>query len=146
MDIPTYVRTARKKRGMTQMDLANTAGVGLRLVRELERGKQTLRLDKVNAVLAVLDAECAPVSPRRVSEGALMPLGEDEMIMGFAASCVEDVANKLGIDYLDAYKRLYNANMVENYIISHYNVLHAESRENVTAGLIEVLKRREAEV
>jgi len=38
------------------------AGVGLRFVRELEQGKKTLRLDKVNQVLALFGAEVGVVS------------------------------------------------------------------------------------
>ena len=46
----------RKKFGLTQVDLAEKSGVGLRFVRELEQGKQTLRLDKVNQVLMLFSA------------------------------------------------------------------------------------------
>ena len=46
---------------LTQTDLAEKAGVGLRFVRELEQGKQTLRMDKVNQVLSLFGAELAPV-------------------------------------------------------------------------------------
>jgi hypothetical protein len=44
--------------------------VGLRFVRELEQGKTTLRMDKVNQVLDLFDAECQPVkkSKRREDE------------------------------------------------------------------------------
>jgi len=43
-----FVKEMRKRFGLTQVDLAAKAGVGLRFVRELEQGKQTLRIDKVN--------------------------------------------------------------------------------------------------
>ena len=43
-----YVKEKRKQFGLTQVDLSRNAGVGLRFVRELEQGKETLRLDKVN--------------------------------------------------------------------------------------------------
>ena len=46
-----FVKEMRKRFGLTQVDLAAKAGVGLRFVRELEQGKQTLRIDKVNLVL-----------------------------------------------------------------------------------------------
>lgn len=48
-----FVRRRRKANGLTQRELAELAGVGVRLVSELERGKPTLRLDAVRAVLAV---------------------------------------------------------------------------------------------
>ena len=51
----------RKRFGLTQVDLAAKAGVGLRFVRELEQGKQTLRIDKVNQVLALFGYEVGAV-------------------------------------------------------------------------------------
>jgi len=47
--------------GLTQVGLADKAGVGLRFIRDLEQGKKTLRLDKVNLVLALLDHVMSPV-------------------------------------------------------------------------------------
>ena len=46
-----YVKAMRKQYNLTQVELSEKSGVGLRLVRELEQGKQTLRLDKVNQIL-----------------------------------------------------------------------------------------------
>lgn len=46
-----YVKSARKQHNLTQVELSEKSGVGLRFVRELEQGKQTLRLDKVNQIL-----------------------------------------------------------------------------------------------
>lgn len=54
MDIATTVKQLRKQRHLSQVQLAEVAGVGLRFVRELEQGKPTLRLDKVNQVLGLL--------------------------------------------------------------------------------------------
>jgi len=56
-----FVKQRRKQLGMTQVDLAERAGVGLRFVRDLEQGKQTLRLDKINQVLALFGHELAPI-------------------------------------------------------------------------------------
>ncbi len=56
-----YVKEQRKICGLTQYDLAEKAGVGLRFVRELERGKETLRLDKVNEVLHLFGQELKPM-------------------------------------------------------------------------------------
>ena len=47
---------------LTQVDLAEKSGVGLRFVRELEQGKPTLRLDKVNQVLALFGHELGAVA------------------------------------------------------------------------------------
>ncbi len=55
-----FVKEMRKQYGLTQIDLSEKSGVGLRFVRELEQGKATLRLDKVNQVLALFGAEMQP--------------------------------------------------------------------------------------
>jgi y4mF family transcriptional regulator len=59
----------RKRYGLTQIDLSEKAGVGLRFVRELEQGKQSLRMDKVNQVLSLFGAELAPIqAPKNAVE------------------------------------------------------------------------------
>lgn len=70
-------------------------------------------------------------------------LSKEEIIMGFVASCVEDVADVLGLDYLDVYRRMDAVKMIDEYIIPSYEVLHSESRKNETKGLIDTLKRWE---
>ncbi len=62
MNIASFVKERRKQLRLTQPELAMRAGVGLRFVRELEQGKKTLRLDKVNQVLALFGAEVGAVS------------------------------------------------------------------------------------
>ena len=56
-----YVKTMRKQYNLTQVELSEKSGVGLRLVRELEQGKQTLRLDKVNQILNLFGSEVGVV-------------------------------------------------------------------------------------
>ena len=51
MALARYVKGMRKQHELTLVDLSEMSGVGLRFIRELEQGKQTLRLDKVNQVL-----------------------------------------------------------------------------------------------
>lgn len=57
MNISNFIKEKRKQLGITQIELAERAGVGLRFMRELEQGKQTVRLDKVNQVLSLFGAE-----------------------------------------------------------------------------------------
>jgi y4mF family transcriptional regulator len=59
--VGAFVRNRRRGNGMTQVELAELAGVGTRLVSELERGKATVRLDAVNAVLAVFGKQLGVV-------------------------------------------------------------------------------------
>ena len=63
--IAQYVKEMRKKYKLTQVDLSEKAGVGLRFVRELEQSKATLRLDKVNKVFELFGSECGPVPMKR---------------------------------------------------------------------------------
>lgn len=62
MSIASFVKERRKQLRLTQPELAMRVGVGLRFVRELEQGKKTLRLDKVNQVLALFGTEVGVVS------------------------------------------------------------------------------------
>ena len=70
---------------------------------------------------------------------------DQEILMSFVASCIEDVADKLNLDYAEVYERMKTVGMIDDYIISHYDVLHTESRANVTAGMIDTLKRWEGQ-
>ena len=51
--IGEYVRKRRLASNLSQKELGELAGVGTRLISELERGKTTLRMDRVNMVLRV---------------------------------------------------------------------------------------------
>ena len=55
--IAQFVKKNRKAAGLTQEEFAMRAGLGLRFVRELEQGKETLRMDKVNEALAMFDMQ-----------------------------------------------------------------------------------------
>jgi y4mF family transcriptional regulator len=59
---PRFVKEKRKSVGLTQEQMALKAGVGLRFVRDLEQGKETLRLDKVNQILALFGKEVGVVN------------------------------------------------------------------------------------
>ena len=58
--IGKYIKEERKKAGLTQEEFAMRSGLGLRFVRELEQGKETVRLDKVNQALAMFGNEAVP--------------------------------------------------------------------------------------
>lgn len=68
MDISTFVKQRRKAVRLTQPELAEKAGVGLRFIRELEQGKETLRMDKVNQVLWLSGYEVGAVPSAREEE------------------------------------------------------------------------------
>ena len=60
MKVAEFVKAQRKKLHWTQKDLAFYGGVGLRFVRELEQGKASLRMDKVNQILGLFSSELVP--------------------------------------------------------------------------------------
>ena len=70
---------------------------------------------------------------------------KDEIIMAFVASCVESVADYLGLDYREVFERMDRVGMIDTYIYPFYEQLHSESRENRTVSLIETLRRWENE-
>ena len=58
--IAEFVKKQRKAAGLTQEQFAMRSGLGLRFVRELEQGKTTVRMDKVNVALAMFGMEAVP--------------------------------------------------------------------------------------
>ena len=60
-----FIKEKRKDLKLTQIELSEKAGVGIRFVRELEGGKKTLRIDKINQVLDLFGYELGPVPTNR---------------------------------------------------------------------------------
>lgn len=60
-----FIKEKRKQLGLTQEELSIKSGVGLRFIRELETGKPTLRIDKINQVLQLFGFELSPVEINR---------------------------------------------------------------------------------
>ena len=58
--IAEFVKKNRRAAGLTQEEFAIRSGLGLRFVRELEQGKESVRMDKVNVALAMFDMEAVP--------------------------------------------------------------------------------------
>ncbi|CAN5118472.1 helix-turn-helix domain-containing protein [soil metagenome] len=64
-DLIEFIKTKRNEQKLTQEKLALKAGVGLRFIRELEQGKNTLRMDKVNQVLQLFGHQLGAVPVKR---------------------------------------------------------------------------------
>lgn len=56
-----FVKSRREQLDLTQQELAERAGVGIRFIRDLEQGKESLRLDKVNQVLVLFGHKMGPI-------------------------------------------------------------------------------------
>ncbi|MBU0468817.1 MAG: type II toxin-antitoxin system Y4mF family antitoxin [Candidatus Omnitrophica bacterium] len=66
-NINKQIKQLRKKAKLTQVEFSKRSGVGLRFLRELEQGKATVRLDKVNKVLDFLGYHLE-ISPTTMEE------------------------------------------------------------------------------
>ena len=66
--IAAFVRENRKAAGLTQEEFAVRSGLGLRFIHDLEQGKETVRLDKVNQALAMFGMEAVPGRIERKAE------------------------------------------------------------------------------
>ena len=58
--IAEFIKQKRKEMGLTQEEFAIRSGLGLRFVRELEQGKETVRMDKVNQALSMFGMKAVP--------------------------------------------------------------------------------------
>lgn len=65
MILSEFVKDKRNAAKLSQPELAEKAGVGLRFVRDLEQGKETVRLDKVNQVLQLFGYQVGAVLTNR---------------------------------------------------------------------------------
>ncbi len=66
--IAEFIKQNRRAAGLTQQEFALRSGLGLRFVRELEQGKETVRMDKVNIALAMFGAQAIPGRIERKAE------------------------------------------------------------------------------
>lgn len=74
----------------------------------------------------------------------LLELTDIEVRMGFAASCIEAAAKRVGCSYKEMYQRMKRVGLINNYIMRHYGTIHTESRENITDSILECLENWEA--
>lgn len=75
--------------------------------------------------------------------GERLQLPLEEIKLAFAASCVEGAARKLGVPYIEVYERMKKVELIDNYILKHYDTLHTESREYLIEDVIECLNNWE---
>lgn len=66
--LSSIIKQKRKSLKLTQEDLSIKSGLGLRLIREIEQGKGSMRMDKVNQLLALFGMELTPMPKMRSHE------------------------------------------------------------------------------
>ena len=74
----------------------------------------------------------------------LIELSHTEIVLAFAAFCIESTARRLGKSYQEVYQWMKKVRMIDDYIIPCYDALHTQSRERVTDDMIEYLNNKEA--
>lgn len=65
---------------------------------------------------------------------------EEQRVMMFASSCIEWAAQALDCDYKEVFDRMDKVGLIDDYIIKCYDVLHLESRKNITDDVIHTLR------
>lgn len=65
------------------------------------------------------------------------------MYGGFAASCVEAAAKRIGCSYGEMYQRMKRVDLINKYVIPYYDTIHTESRQNITDNILECLENWE---
>jgi hypothetical protein len=73
----------------------------------------------------------------------VVEIPKTQVVMAFVATCIETTARWLGTSYKDVYQRMKRVNLIEQYILPHYETLHTESRENLAEDLVECMKNWE---
>lgn len=61
-----FVKQKRKSLKMTQKEMSEKSGVGIRFIRELEQGKETLKMDKINQVLYLFGYTLGPIAISKI--------------------------------------------------------------------------------
>jgi y4mF family transcriptional regulator len=115
--IAAFIKYRREQANLTQEDLAKKAGVGIRFIRDLEQGKETLRIDKINQVLSLfgaqMRAERDSVDPYKIwmnyfNKGVTITLKNKEKVYGIIIEQIEDENQKI-----IAWKVVPNRNAIE---------------------------------
>ena len=140
--VSSFIKYQRKRMKLTQQELATKAGVGIRFIRELEQGKESLQLDKVNQVLALFGFSLSPVRQHinaydinryYFSKAVKITLTNKEVKFGFIIGKIYDpventitawkfVSNNNAINY----KRKSSDNLTET--IQHSSIQNIEEQ------------------
>lgn len=63
-------------------------------------------------------------------------------ILDFVTFCVGAVALSLNISRTDVFARLKKANLIDDYIVPGYDVLHTFSRHYIVEDIIDMMRRK----
>ena len=115
--LSAFVKYHREQLGLTQEQLSSKAGVGLRFIRDMEQGKQSLRLDTINKVLSLfgyeMRAERDTIDAYKIwrdfiNKAIVITLKNKQKIYGFIIKEIKDAEHKI-----IAWKIIPNNNAIE---------------------------------
>ena len=74
---------------------------------------------------------------------SVIEISRTQVIMTFIATCVETTARAQNTSYKEVYQRMKRVDLIERFILPHYETLHSESRENLAEVIVECLSNWE---
>lgn len=64
----------------------------------------------------------------------------------FAVFCIENTALYLKADAVTVYEKLKSTGILEDYIVSEYDILHTQGKDYIINDILDVLKERGIEI
>ena len=74
---------------------------------------------------------------------SVIEISRTQVIMTFVATCVEATARALNTSYKEVYQRMKRVDLIERFILPHYETLHSESRDNLAEVMVDCLNNWE---
>jgi len=149
--LSTFVKYSRNKLELTQEELALKAGVGLRFIRDLEQGKESLRLDKVNQVLRLFGYDTVAGNIRIFDPYDIMinylnipvtiTLKNQEIKKGFIVKPVRmfveiDAWQFVPMEDVPAYQKRPNDGLTETIVNATINNVQKITHEKIRKSLV----------
>lgn len=113
--IAEFIKKNRRAAGLTQEEFAIRSGLGLRFVRELEQGKETVRMDKVNITLAMFDMEAVPGRKDRQQQNVRK---KDFLVFADTCGITKNAAEKM-IAKIIRMKPIFMQMCIDSYLPQH---------------------------
>ena len=73
----------------------------------------------------------------------VVEISRTQVIMTFIATCVETTARAQNTSYKEVYQRMKRVDLIERFILPHYETLHSESRDNLAEVMVDCLNNWE---
>ena len=129
--ISSFIKYSRKKNRLTQASLAMKAGVGLRFIRDLEQGKESLQMDKVNQVLSLFGSKLIPGPGRMQDPYKILLNNMNKPVSIYLKN--KNVLKGFIVEAVNTDLRIEAWKFVPDYKIKEYRKTHDSSLEQTIA-------------